>query len=239
MLFIYYTLLGIGLACGSKSDFTPVSEVYPFKLHRLPYRKCFLKPVLTSEILNAHHDHHHQIYVDKLNAYVQTVAALQNKGLPDLLAVSKDDIKLQKFAGGVYNHYLYWWVLTSQPRSRTQPEGSLLQEIIRTWGSFADFKTAWDTASNNIFGSGYVWLVVNLQSKLEIRTTANQISPLMGIESGVAFPFFTNDIWEHTYYLKYKWDRASYVTAFWNIVDWDIVEYFYDTYASNLKAVPL
>ncbi|CAG9324740.1 unnamed protein product [Blepharisma stoltei] len=239
ILLLICSYLSQGFECGSKDEFRPSDDVYPFKLHSLPYPKYFLMPVLTADILSAHHDHHHQSYVDKMNAYIEKTPDFQDKTLVELINEAKNDEHLQMFAGGTYNHYFYWWVLTSQKNSSPEPQGALLEEINKEWGSFATFKEEFEKSSRMLFGSGYTWLCVNSDSKLEIRNTVNQINPLMGVDGSLCYPVLTSDIWEHAYYLKYKWDKTTYFSSFWKIIDWSIVEMFYEKYASNLQPVPL
>lgn len=241
-VFVLALLIGLAVAqtsCEDKIDFSPSSDTYTFSLAALPYPYTFLETVLTSQMLYAHHDHHHQTYYDKLNSYLSGVANLQDQTLVELNLGATEDKSLQKFAGGAYNHNLYWWILTSPDCAKTQPEGVLYDAIVSAFGSFDNFKSLFEQSSIGVFGSGWSWLCVNQSKTLEIRNTANQINPLMNIDGSICYPFFTNDIWEHAYYLKYMWDRPTYISNYWNIVDWNIVEYFYETYANNLQAVPL
>ncbi|CAG9325195.1 unnamed protein product [Blepharisma stoltei] len=236
---LFLTLTLASTDCEDKIEFSPSSDTYEFTLANLPYPQDFLEPILTSQILYAHHDHHHQTYYDKLNSYIAEEADLQDDTLLELVKGATNDESLQKYAGGAYNHNFYWWVLTNPTCAQGQPSGSLYEAIVNTWGSFSDFQTAFDDSSTSLFGSGWTWLCVNESFGLEIRNTANQINPMMQVDGSMCYPILANDIWEHAYYLKYMWDRASYIDAFWKIIDWDIVENFYENYASQLKGVPL
>jgi len=172
-----------------------------------------------------------------LNSFIATDTTYSDVSLANLCSSDYDAASLQKFAGGGYNHYLYWWILTAPACSGPLPTGKLLKEIQDTWGSFTEFKTEFDTQSINLFGSGWVWLCVNENSELEIRSTYYQLNPLM--ESDTCYPVLGNDLWDHAYYLRYTSDKSLYIKYFWDIVDWSVVELFYEQFASKKKAVPL
>ena len=240
LLFALGTFAYMGqVDCSSKVEFMPMTRTYEFTLPPLPYSYNFLEPVLTSQILYAHHDHHHQSYTDKLNQYVTDNPELSDNTIVELLYLAKDDQTLQKHAGGYYNHLLYWWVMTNQHCSSEKPSGKLLEQIEKQWGSFEDFQSEFLDSEKSVFGSGWTWLCVNEEEELEIRNTKNQINPLMEVDEDICYPFFTNDIWEHAWYLKYMWDKATYFENYWKIVDWDLVSYFYENYSSKLEAIPL
>lgn len=241
MLFTILQLLQVFALedCESKSPFTETFSTYEFELMIMPYSYSFLEPFLTSTIIYAHHDHHHQTYIDKLNTYLQEMPDLQALTLVDLNLIAKDDPTLQKHAGGSYNHNLYWYFLTSPLCAKAGPEGPLVDKIIEQWDSYENFKSELTTKMKDLFGSGWVWACVNEEGEIEIRTTANQINPLMQVESKICYPFLGNDIWEHAYYLKYMWDRTAYIDSFFTAIDWDQVEFFYTEYASQFKPVPI
>ena len=225
--------------CEDKLSFTPSSSTYEFELMELPYSYAFLEPFLTAEIIYAHHDHHHQTYVDKLNTYIADHPDLGQMTLVDLVLAATEDTTLQKHAGGAYNHNLYWYFLTSPICAKGAPEGPLSEQIVEQWGSFEAFVDDFTTNQKDLFGSGWVWACVNGAGAIEIRKTANQINPLMQVDSDICYPFLGNDIWEHAYYLKYMWERADYIDYYFKAIDWDIVEMFYEEYASQLIAVPI
>jgi len=221
-----------------KAKWQPNIENNNPDLRPLPYSYNYLEPQITAEMLSAHHDHHHQTYVTKLKDHVSKNQNYQGKSLLELLSLAKEDLMLQRHAGGHYNHVLYWWVMTNEKNS-TKPSGALLEKIEAKWGSFEKFKEEFFVKSRDNFGSGWTWLAVNQSGDLVIINTDDHINPLMGVDGEVCYPFFVNDIWEHAYYLKYKWDRPGYINSFFQIVDWDMVNHFYEDYASQKKPVPL
>ena len=225
--------------CEMKLQFAESSDIYPFKLASLPYPNEFLDPVLSSQLLYLHHDFHHQSYVDKLNTYVKSVDKYQDNTLVELVDLSRDDTSLQKYAGGHYNHLLYWWSITNSKCAAKEPTEELLDLINATWGNLTVFKNEFQNTSLNLIGSGWVWLCVNAEGELEIRSTENEINPLMEVSGDLCVPILGNNIWEHAYYLKYMWDRKSYIDEFWGLIDWELVSYFYDVYASSTKSIPL
>lgn len=242
MIFVLIAFLQGALSsdCEMKSEFVESYDTYEFTLMPVPYPYKFLEPFLTETIIYAHHDHHHQTYYDKLNNYLDDKPDLQDSTLVELVEIAKDDTTLQKHAGGAYNHNLYWYFLTDPDCAKPSPdEGDLLDQIIEDFDSFDNFIATYDQALTDVFGSGWVWACVNTDYHIEIRTTVNQINPLMQIDSDICYPFLGCDLWEHAYYLKYMWDRAAYIDMFFESIDWDVVEMFYDNYASKLIAVPI
>jgi superoxide dismutase, Fe-Mn family len=239
MLYLLFILNPVLSAdCSAKLSFLESSSTYPFSLSPLPYSYNFLEPFLTSTILYAHHDHHHQSYVDKLNSYLSQQSQLQSSTLFELNLAATSDSTLQKHAGGFYNHNMYWFILTSPECAKSGPQGELLDKINDQWGGLSEFQTEFLSQMNSVFGSGWVWACVNAGGDIEVRTTANQINPLMGVSGNVCYPFMGIDLWEHSYYLLYMWDRASYVTASWDALDWEMIEVFYELYASQQEPVP-
>lgn len=224
------------LDCLSKRRFAITNSYYPFVLEELPYRYSFLSDVLSETMVVLHHDTHHKGYLTKLNSYLATASGYQSKSLAQLCSSNYNEASLQKFAGGGYNHYLYWWVLTAPGCSGPTPTGELLTAIEDVWGSFTDFKTEFDTQSINLFGSGWVWLCVDNNKKLQVRSTQYQINPIM--ESDSCYPVLGNDLWDHAYYLRYTSDKSLYIKYFWDMVDWSMVEFFYSTFAINKEPVP-
>ena len=146
---------------------------------------------------------------------------------------------LQKYAGGLYNHYLYWWALTQSSCAGPVASGPLLEAIQESWKDFPTFVAAFEYAGNTTFGNGWVWLCVNTTGMLEIQTTTFQMNPLMFTGGDTCYPILGMDLWEHAYYLKYTYDKNSYITGFMNAVDWPVIEYFYENFARYLIPVPL
>lgn len=192
-----------------------------FVLPPLPYDYSALEPFIDTATMKLHHDKHHAAYVNNLNTAIAKHPELQGKPLVGLLKNLNQvpaDIRtvVQNNGGGHFNHSLFWKSMT--PKGGGQPTGKLAAAINSTFGSFDQFKQAFETAGVGRFGSGWVWLVKNAQGKLEIVTTPNQDTPLT-----TAIPLLGNDLWEHAYYLKYQNRRPEYLKAWWNVVNWSVV----------------
>jgi Fe-Mn family superoxide dismutase len=188
-------------------------------LPKLPYEYTALEPNIDAKTMEIHHTKHHQTYVDKLNAALEKFSELQTLSVEDLLKKMDQvpaEIKtaVQNHGGGHANHSLFWTILS--PQSSGKPEGTLLQEIEATFGSYEKFTEEFNTAATNRFGSGWAWLVVNKDKKLAVISTANQDSPLMEGHT----PVMGLDVWEHAYYLHYQNRRPDYIQAFWKVVNW-------------------
>jgi len=192
----------------------------PFELPPLPYDYAALEPHIDEQTLHIHHDKHHQTYVDKANAAlagsewadVAPDEILLNLGtLPDDLRTAA-----RNHVGGHANHTFYWESMG--PGKGGDPSGALAAAIEQAFGDLAGFKQAFTDASVNHFGSGWGWLVQDGPT-LKVISTHDQDSPL---SSGLT-PLLTCDVWEHAYYLKYQNRRPDYVSAWWNVVDWDKV----------------
>jgi Fe-Mn family superoxide dismutase len=186
----------------------------------LPYPYDALEPHIDEQTMNIHHTKHHQTYVDKLNDAIKGTD-LESKDLEDLLrdfASVPEDKKgpVRNHAGGHHNHSLFWTIMG--PNGGGSPSGDVASAIDGAFGSFDTFKEKFGTAAANRFGSGWAWLVVN-NGKLEIVDRPNQDSPLM---DGLT-PILGLDVWEHAYYLKYQNRRPEYISAWWNVVNWDEV----------------
>lgn len=231
-------LLVSGLDCNEKQSFKIQNTTYPFSLNDLPYSLDFLNEFIPSRIVMIHHDTHQKSYMTKLNSYVSTTPIFQNTFLSELCVKGWGNGNLQKYAGGLYNHYLYWWVITKASCSSPLPTGALLSKITESWGDFPTFIATFESKANNVFGNGWTWLCYNTTGKLEIQNTLYQLNPLMESSGNLCYPILGIDLWEHAFYLKYTYDRASYVKDFIEMIDWPVVEYFYKAFAKNFYAVP-
>lgn len=236
MLIFLLTIVS-SLDCTEKRSFMITNSFYPFTLSELPYPASFLSEVLSETMVLLHHETHHNGYLKKLNAYIATASSFNSSSLATLNRGIYNSESLRKFAGGLYNHYLYWWTLTAPGCSSPVPSGKLLKGIEDKWQNFTAFKSKFDYESINLFGSGWVWLCVNQDSELEIRATTYQLNPIME-KDDECYPVLGNDLWEHAYYLRFGSDRGLYVKYFWDIVDWGMVEMFYDLFARKKKIVP-
>ncbi len=193
-----------------------------FELPPLPYPYEALEPYIDTETMHLHHDKHHAAYVNNLNTALQGQNQLASYSVEDLLRhISEvpDSIRtaVRNNGGGHANHTMFWQLMKANGGGA--PTGELAGAIQQTFGSFDQFKAAFNDAGVKRFGSGWAWLVMNQNGQLQIISTANQDSPLMDGQ----YPVMGNDVWEHAYYLKYKNVRADYLNAWWNVVNWDEV----------------
>jgi superoxide dismutase, Fe-Mn family len=190
------------------------------KLPPLSYNYNSLEPFIDEETMKVHHEKHHQTYTDKFNEAIKNNQELQNKKVEDILSNLNQipqDIKqaVINHGGGFYNHNFFWTILKKDIKLK----GDILKEITKTFGNFETFKEQFTKAATTLFGSGWAWLVLNENKKLEIIQTKNQDCPL----SIKKIPLLAIDVWEHAYYLKYKNKRADYIEAFYNVINWDKV----------------
>ncbi|CDQ18012.1 superoxide dismutase, Fe-Mn family [Halobacillus karajensis] len=198
-----------------------------FELPELPYAYDALEPTIDKETMNIHHTKHHNGYVTKLNNALEGHADLQDKSLEELLsnnlAAVPEDIRtaVRRNGGGHANHSLFWTILS--PNGGGEPTGDLATKINDTFGGFDQFKEKFENTAKGRFGSGWAWLVVN-NGELEVIDTLNQDSPIMEGKT----PILGLDVWEHAYYLNYQNRRPEYVSAFWNVVNWDEVAKRFD-----------
>ena len=200
-----------------------------FELPKLPYPSNALEPHIDAKTMEIHHGKHHNAYVTNANNALKDQPALANLDVNKLIAdLSKvpENIRtaVRNNAGGHSNHSFFWTIMG--PGKGGAPKGKLAEAINSTWGSFDKFKEEFAKAAGSRFGSGWAWLVVGSDKKVSIGSTANQDSPLMGkAVAGIeGKPVIGLDVWEHAYYLNYQNRRPDYVTAWWNVVDWDAAE---------------
>ena len=191
-----------------------------FEVPALPYAYDALEPHIDQATMQIHHDKHHQAYVDKLNAAIEGTDAANSSieeliaGLSNLPAEIQGPIRNN--GGGHLNHSLFWESMSADGGGA--PDGDLAAAIDDAFGSFDDFKGAFEAAGVGQFGSGWAWLVAD-GGKLAVVSTANQDSPLTDGKT----PLRGNDVWEHAYYLNYQNRRPDYLKAWWNTVDWSVV----------------
>lgn len=190
-----------------------------FEVPRLPYDYNALEPYIDEQTMHLHHDKHHQAYVDNLNNAVQGTQ-FANWDVDELLRRINEvpeNIRtaVRNNGGGHSNHSMFWRIMKSGGGG--PPTGELATAINQAFGSFDQFKAAFNDAGLKRFGSGWAWLVLDRTGKLQVISTANQDSPLM---DGL-YPVMGNDVWEHAYYLKYQNRRGEYLNAWWNVVNWD------------------
>jgi Fe-Mn family superoxide dismutase len=190
----------------------------PYTLPQLPYGYNALEPYIDAKTMEIHYTKHHQAYVDKLNAALEKYPELQGRpvdellmDLPNLKVDETDRTAIRNHGGGHANHSLFWKYLDPSNKK----DELLSKEIITTFGSVEDFKKQFADSAAKVFGSGWTWLVRdNKNSKLKIENLPNQDSPLM---SGLQ-PMFGLDVWEHAYYIQYKWERVKYIENWWHVL---------------------
>ncbi|TRU80660.1 MAG: superoxide dismutase [Microcystis novacekii Mn_MB_F_20050700_S1] len=220
--FLY--LLGATLGTATLGNFNrpALAANSPYTLLPLPYAYDALEPYIDKETMQFHHDKHHVAYVNNLNTAVAKYPELQQKTVVELIKNLDSlpaDIRttIRNNGGGDLNHTMFWQIMS--PDGGGEPTGEIGAAIIAKFGSFEEFKNAFNQAGTKLFGSGWTWLVLNKSGELEIISTANQDSPLMmGLQ-----PIMGNDVWEHAYYLKYRNQRAEYLKQWWNVVNWEEV----------------
>jgi superoxide dismutase, Fe-Mn family len=192
-----------------------------FELPALPYANNALEPHIDARTMEIHHDKHHAGYTTKLNAALEGTD-WANKPIEEILAnldsLPEDKRTAVRNNGGGYaNHALFWEVMG--PDGGGNPSGDLADAINSAFGSFDTFKQQFESAATGQFGSGWAWLYVETAGSLAITSTPNQDTPLMDGKT----PILGVDVWEHAYYLNYQNKRGDYVSAFWNVVDWNKV----------------
>lgn len=193
-----------------------------FQLPQLPYAFNALEPHIDARTMEIHHGKHHAAYTNNLNAAIEGTS-LEGKSIEDILGqVSKQSPAVRNNGGGYYNHNLFWEIMG--PDGGGEPDGVLADDINSQFGGFAQFKEAFSKAGATQFGSGWAWLIVDPSGSLVVTSTPNQDNPLMDIAGVKGQPIFGLDVWEHAYYLHYQNRRPDYITAFWNVVNWDEVK---------------
>jgi superoxide dismutase, Fe-Mn family len=191
-----------------------------FELPNLPYPHDALEPNIDTQTMQIHHGKHHNGYTTKLNAAIEGTP-LEGKSIEEILANVGDNAGVRNNGGGYYNHCLFWEVMS--PNGGGAPSGELAEAINAAYGSFEGFKDAFSTAAGTRFGSGWAWLCVHAGGKVEICSSPNQDNPLMPNVGCGGTPVLGLDVWEHAYYLKYQNRRPDYITAFFNVINWDEV----------------
>ncbi len=191
------------------------------ELPPLPYAYNALEPHIDEQTMRIHHDKHHAAYVKNVNAALEKHPALQGKGLDDLvrdLASVPEDIRtaVRNNGGGHWNHSLFWQVMG--PNAGGAPTGKVADAITSSFGSFDGLKEQFAKAAMGRFGSGWAWIVAD-GGALSITSTPNQDNPLMDGQRAI----LGLDVWEHAYYLNYQNRRPDYISAWWNVVNWDAV----------------
>ena len=191
-----------------------------FVLEDLPYSFGALEPHIDARTMEIHHDKHHAAYTNNLNAAIEGTE-MAGKSIEDILAAHTDNVAVRNNGGGFYNHNLFWKVMS--PNGGGQAEGDVAKAINDAFGTFDAFKDTFSKAAATRFGSGWAWLCVHEGGKVDVCSSANQDNPLMpGVGCG-GTPILGLDVWEHAYYLHYQNRRPDYISAFWNVINWEEV----------------
>lgn len=191
-----------------------------FELPKLPYELGALEPHIDAKTMEIHHGKHHNAYVTNLNKAIEGTD-LDGKSIEELMgSISSHSGAVRNNGGGHYNHSLFWSIMG--PNKGGEPTGELAAAINQAFGSFDEFKTQFAQAAATRFGSGWAWLVIH-DNNLVVTSTPNQDNPMMDIAEVKGTPILGLDVWEHAYYLNYQNRRPDYISAFWNVVDWDAV----------------
>ena len=192
-----------------------------FTLPQLPYAYDALEPHFDARTMEIHHSKHHQAYITNLNNAIAGTD-LEGKSLEELMDVCKDHMAVRNNGGGHWNHSFFWTILS--PNGGGEPTGKIGELIASTFGGYENFQTEFTKAATTRFGSGWAWLCIHANGTLEICSTPNQDNPLMpGIGTCGGNPILGLDVWEHAYYLNYQNRRPDYISAFFNLINWEKV----------------
>lgn len=197
-----------------------------FTLPELAYDYNALEVSIDAKTMEIHHTKHHNAYITNLNnAIADTPNA--DKSLAELIAnAGSISPAVRNNGGGHWNHSFFWEIMTGD--SMGTPTGALADDINSTFGSLDELKTKFNTAGATQFGSGWAWLTVSADGKLEVSSTPNQDNPLMDVAATKGSPILALDVWEHAYYLRYQNLRPAYMQAWWDVVNWNKVSELYN-----------
>lgn len=212
-------------------NFLPV--VAQFSQKPLSYNYGALEPFLDEKTMEIHYTKHHANYVKNLNAAIVNTEVEKLKITDILTSISKYNSTIRNNAGGHFNHEFFWSILT--PEKNTKPSLELSKAIVENFGNLESLKEKMNTTAAAHFGSGWVWLYVTPEKKLSICTTPNQDNPLMDIAENKGMPILAIDVWEHAYYLKYQNKRIDYLSAIWNVINWNEVSNYYQSASPKKK----
>ncbi|MEZ5072752.1 MAG: superoxide dismutase [Bacteroidales bacterium] len=196
-------------------------ELGKFLQPELGYAFDALEPHIDAQTMELHYGKHHAGYTAKFNTALEH-ADLHSTDIRSIFAqVSGLGTDVRNNGGGYYNHNLYWKFMS--PQGGGQPEGKLADALTENFGSFDAFKELFSAAAGSHFGSGWAWLLLNKEGKLQVTSTPNQDNPLMDVAEVQGTPLLNIDVWEHAYYLHYQNMRKNYIDAYWNVIDWNFV----------------
>jgi Fe-Mn family superoxide dismutase len=209
-----------------------MNTINKFEFKPLPYAYDALEPYIDKLTVEIHYSKHHKAYYDNfLNAIKGTGAESMN--IMDIFRnISNYPVAVRNNSGGYYNHTFYWEGMKAHGGGL--PTGKLSEAVVKTFGSFEEFKKQFSDAGKTRFGSGWAWLCLDDKGNLFICSTPNQDNPLMDIAEKKGIPILTMDVWEHAYYLKYQNRRPDYIEAFWNVLNWEEVSKRYENALMSL-----
>jgi superoxide dismutase, Fe-Mn family len=196
----------------------------PYTQMPLPYSYAALEPVIDAQTMEIHYTKHAAAYTKNLSeALAAEKVDISKISLEELLgSISKYSAKMRNNAGGHYNHSMFWQLMNA-PGKPANPSAALGSAIQTNFGSIETLQSKFNDAAKNRFGSGWAWLILKGDGKLNIVSTPNQDNPLMDISDVKGQPIFGIDVWEHAYYLKYQNKRADYINAWWSVLNWDFI----------------
>jgi Fe-Mn family superoxide dismutase len=198
-----------------------------FQLPELGYSYDALEPHFDARTMEIHHSKHHAAYTTNLNNAIANTD-LESKPIEEILKnLDMANMPVRNNGGGYYNHNLFWEII--HPENKGRLSGALLNAIEEAYGSKESFMEKFANAAMTRFGSGWAWLCVHPGGKVEICSSANQDNPLMQSIGCGGTPILGLDVWEHAYYLHYQNRRAVYISAFWNVLNWNVVEKKYES----------
>ena len=202
---------------GHPDDVT--AEDGQFPLAKLPYEYNALSPSIDILTMEVHYSKHYLTYTNNLNKLVAADPNLADLTIEEVLKkMDMSNSDLRHNAGGYYNHTLFWEGMAA--KAGGQPKDTLATLIDRDFGSFETFKTQFTEVADKQFGSGWAWLVVDKTGKLQITSTPNQDNPLMPQQTVSGTPILNLDVWEHAYYLDYRYKRKKDIEAYFKIINW-------------------
>lgn len=192
-----------------------------FELPKLKYSYEALEPHIDARTMEIHHTKHHAAYTANLNKALEG-SKFESMSIEEIFAsASTAGPAIRNNGGGFYNHNLFWEVMS--PKGGGLPSGDLMDAINKYFGSFDVLKEKFNAAAATRFGSGWAWLVKKDSGELVVTSSPNQDNPIMDFAEVKGTPILCLDVWEHAYYLKYQNRRPDYISAFWNVIDWNEV----------------
>jgi superoxide dismutase, Fe-Mn family len=209
-----------------------MNTINKLEFQALPYAYDALEPYIDKQTVEIHYSKHHRAYFDN---YIKAIAGteIESEDTKELFKnISKYSTLVRNNSGGYFNHSFYWEGMKANGGG--VPGGKFSVDILKTFGSFEEFKKQLTELAKNRFGSGWAWLCMDEKGELFNCSTPNQDNPLMDIAEKKGIPLLAIDVWEHAYYLKYQNRRADYIDAFWNLVNWDVVSKRYENAIKTL-----